>query len=57
MWRSWLARCFVLQAAGMWVQIPNPRTFFEFINQFTVMKFQLVAVVEYKKFKIHQRRL
>ena len=30
--------------------------FFEFINQFTVMRFQLIAV-EYTGSKIHQRRL
>ena len=28
----------------MWVQIPVQAIFFEFINQFTVMKFQLIAV-------------
>ena len=28
----------------MWVQIPFQGTFFEFINQFPVMKFQLIAV-------------
>ena len=28
----------------MWVQIPFWGVFFEFINQFTIMKFQLIAV-------------
>ena len=28
----------------MWVQTPPQGVFFEFVNQFTIMKFQLIAV-------------
>ena len=34
----------------MWVQIPFQGTFFKFVNQFTVRKFQLIAV-EYRGLK------
>ena len=70
-WRNWLAPCLVAHNVWVWVQIPFHGKFFKlFIYQFTVMKFQLIAV-EYrglkftkgvfnlkpKRFKIHQRCL
>ena len=44
MWRNWLGHCLVFQDALVWVQMSFLGTIFEYINQFTVMKFQLIAV-------------
>ena len=43
-WHNWLARCLEVQDAWVWVQFPFQGVGFEFIIEFTIVKFQLIAV-------------